>query len=105
MLRVVSLIAIFVLGSVVGFWIGSQPQAAAKSVAHVCGLADTSAGQMLDQAQVDRVVHNLADALSVDAEDRADLAAAGRRHQTRCAQALAQLDVPPRADALPPAVN
>ena len=102
MLRVLSIVSIFVLGSVLGFWFGSKPQAAAKSVVSVCGLADTRAGQWLDQNQVDHVVLNLADALSLDPNDRAGLAQDARHEDSRCAQALAQLDsadrnAPPRS--------
>jgi hypothetical protein len=92
MFRFISIVLIFLVGGVLGFWLGSQPEAAARSVVSVCELADTSAGRLLEQHQVDRVVRNLADALSLGADDRIEVAANAKRGP-RCGQALAQLNL------------
>lgn len=95
MFRFFSVVLIFVLGLVIGFWSGTAPQAEARAVVNVCSFADTSFGRfMLAQDSVDRLVRNLADAVTLNRNDRIYLAGKARRHAnaSRCAKALALLD-------------
>ena len=95
MFRFISVVLIFVLGLVIGFWAGTTPQAEARVVLNTCSFADTSLGRfMLAQDTVDRLVRNMADAVTLDANERIYLAGKARRHinSSRCAKALAQID-------------
>ena len=95
MFRFISVVLIFVLGLVIGFWAGTTPQAEARTVLNVCSFADTSFGRfMLAQESVDRLVRNMADAVTLDRNERIYLAGKARSHidRSRCAKALVQLD-------------
>ncbi len=107
MFRFISVVLIFILGLVIGFWAGTTPQAEARAVLNACSFADTSVGRfMLAQDSVDRLVRNMANVVTLPRDERVYLAGKARLHtkRSRCARALVLLDeeqkhasvVPPR---------